>query len=66
MGDGDMVFWLQPTENSYYSCVGIVNNTIELLSTCDSSAVASQQFFMSAIVPDAPVNTSGTSAPASW
>ena len=63
---GDMVFWMQPTQNPGFSCVGISGNTIQLQSTCDPIAATSQQFTMSEINPGAPVDTSGSSMPASW
>jgi len=63
---GEMVFWMQPTQNSFFSCVGISGNTIQLLNSCDPQSEPSQQFFMTAITPDAPIDTSGTSMPMTW
>ena len=79
------MFWMQPTQNPGFSCVGISGIgcalyrlqdpdhectddplTIQLESTCDPKATTNQQFTMSEINPGAPVDTSGSSMPASW
>lgn len=62
-----MVFWMQPTNNPSFSCMGISNNTIQLLSTCDPIKIVEQQFFMSPVMSSENIQDADTtSQPTTW